>query len=210
MTRLARGFTSIEVMGALAALLIILLAVVVWLRPTPQPIPPREQASIDSLAATQPHYDTVYRERVRVETLSVVRSAQDARQATNTLRVADSLHRVADEAQQAAQTAGERSERWYQVAEVRRVENDSLRSTITLLDTALSQQMTARIAASERATAAEQRLAATANLADRLTNDLKHGDCRVLYLLNCPSRRVSAVGGAVVAIAAEELWRRRK
>lgn len=205
MTRLARGMTSVTTMGILAAVLIATLAVVAWLRRRPEPIPQREQTTLDSLMATAPafsaHRDTV----VRVETLSVTRSAQNARQAVSAQRIADSLHRITDEAQQAAAASGEQSERWFTVAEVRRVENDSLRSAIVLLDTALAQQTTARLAASDRANAAEQRLAATADLSKRLATDIKRGDCRLLVVLSCPSRRatlaIGLTGGAIAAIA---------
>ncbi len=211
MTRLARGFTSIQVMGALAAMLIILITIVVWLRPTPKPVPPREQTSIDSLAATKPRFDTVRIESVRVETLMVSRSAQETRQSAIAGRMADSLHRVADELQHAAATAGESSERWFQVAETRKVENDSLRSANTALAFALTDQTTARMAADQRATAAEQRLAATTDLTERLKKDIAAGDrCRILYLVECPSRKVSTVAGIAAGTTIAFVFLRRR
>lgn len=205
MTRIARGMTHISTLGILAIALVLVLFVVVWLKPKPQPIPDRERTSIDSLAATQPHFDTVRIERVRTETLYVRRSSQEALRAIGATHVADSLRRVADELTRAAATSDERSSRWFEVAEVRKVENDSLRSANTSLSYALTDATTARVAASERADAAGQRLAATADLSRRLATDVKRGDCRVLVVLSCPSRRatlaIGLTGGAIAAIA---------
>lgn len=198
MTRLARGMTRISTLGIITAVLIVVLAIVVWLRPAPNPIPDREHTTLDSLAATAPIY-TAQRETVFVrETTFVRQSNAKAAQSLIAARTADSLRQVAIGLERAAQAAGDSSSRWFRVADVRRVENDSLRSANAGLSAALVDLSAARLAADDRATAAERRLAATSDLADRLARDLKHGDCRVLFVLNCPSRR----GVAVLSLSA--------
>jgi hypothetical protein len=212
MTRLARGMTHIATLGILAIVLILVLTVVVWLKPTPRPIPAREQTSLDSLMATAPAFQAQRETLVVRETTYVTRSTERARQAAIAELIADSLRTIAETLQRAAEAQGDTAAAWRRIADVRRVETDSLRAANRSLDEALADQTVARGSADARATAAEQRLAATDDLAQRLANDIKRGDCRVLVVFNCPSRRatlaIGLVGGAALYAVGEKVVRK--
>lgn len=197
-------------MATAAAVLIVVLALVAYCRPTPAPIPRAEQKSIDSLEATKPAFSALRDTLILRETTFVARSVANRAQAIAATLAADSLREGAIAAQLVAEAARDTSSAWRTVAELRTAESDSLRSANGALVTALSDMNLARSAAVSRATAAETRLAASENLNARLADDVRAGDrCRILFVMSCPSRRVAAVSGVIVGAVAVALIDRR-
>lgn len=202
-------------MGAVRHWLVITLTIgilsiaalsVAYCRPKPAPIPRTELRTIDSLAITQAAYDSGLKANTRVESIFVATSAQKARTATISTRTADSIAKLANLAQRLAEAATDSLSalsRWRDVATLRGVENDSLRSSNASLFSALTEQIGARSAADVRANEAERRLAAVDDLNRRVVSDLRRADppCRVLWVARCPSRRVAFASGLVVASA---------
>lgn len=183
------------------------VAIVVWwssCRPTPTPIPRREQRSIDSLDATRPAFDSSRNQTVRVESVYVAQSAAHRAQAIRSARVADSLRDVAIAWQRAAEAQGDTLSRWYQVAKTRELEVDSLRVANVGLLAALEDETRARTAADARAVLDSSRLAATERLNAGLARDLAAADppCRALPFVKCPSRKLVAVVGLGLGVVA--------
>lgn len=212
---LRRAPETLLVAGVVACIAVV--AWVMWdLWPHPTPLPPREQYTADSLAATKPDYrqhrDTLF----RIDSAAVRQSRQSARRATEALRRADSLHCVAIQAEARSRAA---TDSLLALAQARLTitalvgETASLRTAVAQQDSALRSQIAAHAAADQRANAAEQRLASVESLNARLAGDLQRSTppCRIAWVLGCPSRRVSFVAGSVVAIAgvvaAKELTR---
>lgn len=178
--------------GALA-----MLAVAVWfLWPHPQPIPPKEQATLDSLRITKPAHDSVIHAAAKAETIYVRQSRQERGAAIVAARQADSLRRVAIAADAQAQAARDTSSRWYASAQAWHRTADTLAATNVRLANAYSAESTARVAADRQAAERATRETALEDVNARLATDLRRGDCRVLFL-RCPTRREAFVAGLV-------------
>lgn len=184
------------------------LAVVTWtvidLWPHPNPIPPREQATADSLTATKPDYTRRRDALVKHETTYVAISRQNRAGNLATQRRADSLRAVAIAADSAARAARDTASRWFLSARAWHHTADTLAAANLRLETAYAAESTARLAAEARADDAERRrVAAEDDFAARLTRDLARASppCRVLWL-RCPSRRAVAVGSAALTLVA--------
>jgi hypothetical protein len=167
--------------------------------PKKNPVPPKEQHTIDSLAITQPAFQAHRDTLILRETTYVRASTQEARKATIATHAADSLRTIADAAQARAVAAGDTLSEWRAAALARQQEADTLRSALSTTTHALDLQILARIAADDRATASEQRLTAVQNLSERLARDVQAaGQCRVLFVARCPSRKAVAVASLAV------------
>ncbi len=214
MTAVGRGLAFAARDPIVVAIIAVLAVVVVWFtscRPKPNVIPPRENRTIDSLDATRPVFDSSVTNNVRVESVYVAQSSGNARQARQALHVADSLHAVAILWQRAADAQEDTASRWFQVARVRGVENDSLRSSNRGLDSALVQSTHAQQAADRRASIDSARLVATTSLNDRLAKDvLTAGQCRIALVVSCPTRTATALTFTLVGVVLKTAYDRRK
>lgn len=194
------------------AVAFIILFVFMFCRAQPNVVPPKDQKTFDSLGATKPAYDSGRKENVKAQGAAVLRSSTHARQATQSLHAADSLHALAIALQRLAEAAKDTSSRWYPVAVARQKENDSLRASNRGLDSALTEQKAATALADQRARIDSIRLFVSSQLNDRLANDIKTaGQCRWMAgLLACPTRTATAITFAVVGVVAKTAWDRRK
>lgn len=212
MTRLFAWFARNPLIIALASMLA--LGALYWTscRPRATPIPPKEQASIDSLNATSPFYHAQRDTLIVRETTFVRQSAINRAGAIKSTRAADSLHAIANAAQRRAEAERDTSSHWHDVAILRGLENDSLRSANGGLLAALEQQTQARTAADARSSADSSRLAAVQNLNDRLAADLRRADppCRVLVIARCPSRKAVAVTTLALGVLATVAYEHSK
>jgi len=212
MTRLLAWFARSPILIAIVS--VVLLGALWWTscRPTPTPIPPKEQTSIDSLNVTSPFYRARRDTFVRVESVYVAQSLRNRSGAMTSSHAADSLGALANVALRLAEAERDTSTHWHDVAILRGLENDSLRSANGGLLTALEQQTQARTAADARSSADSSRLAAVQNLNERLAADLRRSDppCRVLVIARCPSRRVVAVASVALGVLAKIEYDRRK
>jgi hypothetical protein len=183
-----------------------------YCRPEPTPIPRAEQFSIDSAKATRPAFDSTRRTSIRIESVYVAQSARNRLGATTAMHAADSLRGLAIAWQRAAEARGDTVSHWHDVAILRGIENDSLRSANGGLLSALEDETKARTAADSRVSLDSSRLAATENLNARLAVDLRAADppCRVLVIARCPSRKVVAVGAIALGILAQIEFTRRR
>jgi hypothetical protein len=197
---------------AVGILAVVTVAAFAWCRPTPTPIPPKEQTSIDSLNVTSPFYRARRDTLVRVESVYVAASLKNRAGAINAARAADSLRDVAIAWQRTAEAQGDTSSRWYEVAKVRGIENDSLRSANGGLLAALEHQIRARTAADARSVLDSSRLAAVQNLNDRMAADLRRADppCRVAFAFRCPSRKAVAVTSLALGVLGVVAYQRGK
>jgi hypothetical protein len=200
---------SYTALGIAAAFVI--LFVFMFCRLKSNVIPPKDQKTIDSLAITQPTFDSSRQATITNETGNVTQSATNARQARQALRAADSLHRLAIIAQQRADAARDTLSRWFTVATLRGVENDSLRSANRGLDSALAQQTEATHAADRRAALDSARRVALADLSAKLASDVKTaGQCRVAGFISCPTRTATAITFTIVGVGLKTMYDRRK
>lgn len=210
MTHLFAWFARNPLIIALVSLVV--LGALWWTscRPKPTPIPPKEQSSTDSLRITQRGFQAQRDTLIVRETTFVRQSAINRAGAITSTHAADSLHALANAAQRVAEAERDTSSRWHDVAILRGLENDSLRSANGGLLAALDNQTQARTAADARSSADSSRLAAVQNLNDRLAADLRRADppCRVLYIARCPSRRVVALASIPLGFAAKVTYDR--
>jgi len=190
------------IIGAIVAAVVI-LGVFAFCRHEPTPLPPAEQTSLDSLAASKPDYQAKRDTLVLRETTFVRQSREDRVRATRAEHAADSLRDLANRWQAAAIAQGDTVTAWYAIATVERHEGDSLRAANIALHRAATADSVARSAADARAESAERRLVASDDLNQRLARDLRQASppCRILWTLGCPSRKTSFVVGVVVASA---------
>jgi hypothetical protein len=196
----------------IGVLVVVTVAAFAFCRPRPTPIPEKEQRSIDSLIVTSPFY-RAQRETLTVhETTFVAQSAQHRAQSTQSTHAADSLRTLANAAQRTAEQARDTSSHWHDVAILRGLESDSLRSALGGAMTALEEQTRARTAADARSVLDSARLAATESLNRRLAADLARADppCRVAFAFRCPSRRVVALVSIPLGVLATIEYQHRK
>jgi len=184
------------------ALLVIATLFLAFHRPAPNVIPKREQSSLDSLFTTKPFYEAQRHALVVHETTYVAVARRNAATALVAERAADSLNDVATAWQQAAVAQLDTSSRWYNVAVARSIENDSLRSAIRSLDASLFAQRLATASADSTILLVEARALALENVNARLAYNVRTaGQCRIAWVVSCPSRKVVAVATAAATIA---------
>jgi hypothetical protein len=181
---LGAGILAVITVGAFA-----------FCRHDPTPIPRAEQKTADSLDATNPAFRATRDTLIVRETTYVAQSAQHRAQSTQSTHAADSLRTLANAAQRTAEQARDTSSHWHDVAILRGLESDSLRSALGGAMSALEEQTKARTAADARDVLDSARLAAVRHLNDRLAADLRRADppCRVAFAFRCPSRKVVAL-----------------
>ncbi len=159
-------------------------------------IPSKEQRSLDALEFTMPAYQAQRAALVVHETTYVAQSKREATHATATLHAADSIKEQADTLATSSD-AQDTTSVWFTIAQLRELESDSLRAMIRWQASALLHQTLARQAADSEVTLADARADALDNLNHRLARDIVKGDCRIAWVLACPSRKTTAVVAVV-------------
>lgn len=192
---------------AVAVLLIAALtvvALVLYFRPKPTPIPAREKTTMDSLAATKPAFTATVETLTVRESVYVQRAAEKAAVTRVILHTADSLRRVAIVAEASAREARDTSSRWFRVAMLNRAEADTLRVALDSATARGDHLDSALVAVREAKNIINARLLTVEDLSNRLAADLQRADppCRVAFVARCPSRKTSALIGAGLAVGA--------
>jgi hypothetical protein len=134
---------------------VLLVLYVGFCRPKRNPIPSKEQRTIDSLSITKPAFDSTQLARSRAETVYVAQSAHEARRGAQSAGVADSLREIANALQRQAEAEHDTVSTWRAVALAREREADTLRSALSTTARALDLQISARQEADARASASE-------------------------------------------------------
>jgi hypothetical protein len=200
------SWTAIAVIGAVAIISTVIVLSIHHL----QPIPQKEQYTIDSLKATQPAYQALRDTLIQRETLYVRRVDTLLVQAKHTIATADTAHRRADSLAVIAQQSHDSSSQWKSAYDARTVEADTLRHALSLSFAAESTEHQARLSADLRATNAEQRLTALNDLSSRLAIDLQRAtECKFLWM-HCPSRKAVAITTFIGGVVADRFVPSRK
>lgn len=180
-------------------------------RPRPNPIPPKEQTTIDSMAATKPHFDSTRHGVVDSARKVVTRIVHDSAAAVRARAEADQYRRLADSALAVARAQHDTTSAAFVAAENATKEAEQLRASNDTLTHRLSESKQTILALTEQVGRDSSRLAASENLDARLARDVKTaGQCRILPFVACPSRKVVAVGGVLVGVVAKSLYDQRK
>lgn len=191
-----------------AALLVLAIA---FCRPTPNPIPPREQHSIDSLAITRSVFDSGQRARAKAETVYVAQSSRKAAVAEATHAATDSLREAAIVLQARAEAARDTSSAWRSAALAWHQTADSAIARGDTLASALQDERSARTLADQQVTAERARRMAVEDLNSRLARDVRTaGQCRILWVASCPSRKAVLVGGVLVGVVGKYVADRQR
>lgn len=173
-------------------------------------VPPREQHTIDSLRDRKPAFDSaaaagrlqVIHDTVRaVVYRSVVKRVLVAAAADRT--IADSLTQLAAR----ATTAADSATRYHAALDARTREADSLRVAVAFSDSAWQSERDARIGLGLLYGADTLRRVALEQLNVRLAHDVATaGQCRILWVAACPSRKEVFIGGTLLGAAAKVAW----
>lgn len=180
---------------------LLVLSVFAFCRAKPNPVPQKEQHSLDSAQITKPIYLAARDTLIRTETTYVTKTVHDTAAARALYTSAGKAEARADSLQTLAQAADSNATLWHGVADARTQEASALHSVVDTLSEALLNEKAARVAADSRARLDSTRAVALDNLSQRLAADVKKaGECRVLLVLGCPSRKASFVAGALASI----------
>jgi hypothetical protein len=192
------GNREIHPVAIFVAVLVIAVAVfaLCFRPPSPKPIPPKDQHTLDSLAITKPTFDSSIQASVQRETVYVRRVDTLRTTIVRLERKTDTLRVRADTLAAAAHDSGS----WHAAYTARTLEADTLRTVVVHLDSALGIEHLARLDADQRGVGLQNRLTVAEGLNQRLAADVKKAaECRVLWM-RCPSRtRVAVVSGVLAA-----------
>lgn len=190
-TMTKRILTVLAIVGAVA-----LAGVAMWLaRRRPTPILPKEQTTIDSLHATQPAFDSIFKGTTGGLTNVVTKIVHDTAAVRQLRTAADRERARADSLAAAAARSADSATIWHQAYDARTSEATALRTAVDTLTRDLNAATDHIHRAQIQLAADSSRIAAQVDLTDRLASDLRHASppCRVAYLFSCPSRKVVAV-----------------
>ena len=164
-------------------------------------VPQKEQSSLDSAKITKPIYLAARDTLVRTETTYVTKTVHDTAAARVLYVAAGTAQARADSLQTLAQAADSNASLWHGVADARTQEASALHGVVDTLAEALTNEKAARVSADSRSKIDSARAAALDNLSQRLAADVKKAsECRVLFVIGCPSRKASFVAGAVASV----------
>jgi len=184
---------------------------VAFCRPQPNPIPPKEQTTIDSMAATKPHFDSTRHSVVDSAQKVVTRIVHDSAAAVRARAQADQYRRIADSALAVARAEHDTTSAAFVAAENATREADQLRATTDTLAHRLSEAKQAIVSLTEQIVRDSVRQHATDDLTARLARDVKTaGQCHILPFVACPSRKVVVVGGVVLGVVAKSVYDQRQ
>lgn len=155
---------------------------------------PATLRTIDSLAITQPAFDSSQLLRQQVEDTHVAAALELARITARLTAVAAQQRRIADSLASLQQ--------WQAAYNARTREADSLRVAVDSATARATRLSSALAAADARATDERLRRLAVEGLNKRLQNDaLDAANCRVAYVIPCVTRTQTFVVGAVLGAA---------
>lgn len=194
---------------------IVAVAVVVWFtscRPTPTPIPPKEQKSIDSLDATKPAFDSSHTQAAHSVTTIITKIVHDSAALAIVRRDAEESRHLADSLAAAASHAADSASAWHAAYDQRSREAADLRVDRDTLSRDLAAAKDTLIRVGRQLRDDSLRIASITVLNAGLARDLRAADppCRVLPFVKCPSRKVVAVMAAGTGILATIEYDRRK
>jgi hypothetical protein len=206
--RTRRGLIGAGV--GLLVLVIIAVAIARRFHDSGNVVPQREQHTIDSLHDRKPGFDSaaaagrlqVIHDTVRsVVYRTEVKRVMVAAAADRT--IADSLTQLAARATTAADSATQ----YHAALDVRTREADSLRVAVAFSDSAWQYERDARIGLGILYAADTLRRVALEQLNVRLAHDVvTAGQCRILWVAACPSRKQALIGGTLLGAAAKYAW----
>lgn len=195
---------------AIAGVILLLILGTYWLRPRSTPLPPKAQVQVDRDQIARA-VDTAEVNRLAGEQALAKTRELAAGRARKTLEDsaahehhrADSLAAIAAQVQTSADSS---AQAWRHAYESRTREADELRRSLDSAK-AETQHADVQVAKADTTAAVDLRHAVRADsLTHTLIDVASQGDrCKVLWVINCPSRTESAVAGAVVGAATAAL-----
>lgn len=182
---------------AVVVVLVVLAGLLLALcHPKSNPIPPKEQTSIDSMKATKPGFDSMQRVVKQQAARVVTRIVHDSAAAVTARAEADRYRRIADSALAVARAQHDTTSAAFVAADNATKEADKLRASNDTLSARLSEAHATILALTAQVTADSVRQNASDDLNARLANDLRHASppCYLVpHLVGCPSRKTVAV-----------------
>lgn len=198
--------------GAAAALLAV--AGIVWFtqrRPDPATPSPRTQWSIDSLAVTRPSHLAAQDSSRRRAAAAVAVGARHDVAADRALAAADSLAHVIDSLRRQPAAIADTSSPWRAIADSLEHETGTLRVVVRERTASRDSARSALRETESRAARDSARTVALEQLQTRLERELRTaGQCRVLFVVRCPTRTEAVVGGVILGVLAKREFDRRR
>lgn len=172
----------------------------------------QSQKTIDSLAATQPAFDSTQLVSRRTEATHVATALTHQTTVTRATSAANRERISADSLARVAITAVNDAIKWRDAYFARTREADSLRVALGAATGRADEERAARMEADRRASLDSSRNVALQKLALGLERDAnKAANCRVALVLPCITRTQAFVGGAVLgAVGAVAVTSRRR
>ena len=187
-----RGHWRVVVLAAVIGLALLLA----FCRAKPNPIPPKETKSLDSLDATKPTHDSVRKVVTDSATRVVTRIVHDSAAAVKARAEAERYRAVADSALAVARAQHDTTSAAFVAADNATREAYVLRASNDTLSKRLAEAHGTIVLLTQQVTRDSIRQRASDDLNARLANDVKTaGRCTWAYVFGCPSRKVVLVAG---------------
>lgn len=203
--RWARAHWRLVALG-LVGLLASLLA---FCHPRANPIPPKEQTSIDSMHATKPGFDSTQRVIKQQAAKVVTKIVHDSTAAVVARREADRYRQIADSALAVARASHDTTSAAFVAADNATKEATQLRVANDTLSARLTEAHGTIVLLTDQLTRDSLRQRASDDLNARLARDVKTaGRCTILPFVRCPSRKAVAVVSLAVGATGKILYDR--
>jgi hypothetical protein len=184
------------------------VGVFAYCRPRPAPLPPAVQFSVDSNRATRPVADSTRHATSQAVATVITKIVRDEATIAKAQSTADAARARADSLAQLAAASDANVALWKAAYASRTDEAKEQRQIADSLRTDLDAARDTLVRAATQLRADSTRFVADGHLIDQLEKAAKDGDhCRILWVLGCPSRTASFVGGVAGGVAGDELVR---